>query len=180
MTGLSETLEPLVRLIEDVATTGANTAQVMYKVSKTAATPNGRPPWVVHHKYVVYEAISVVCPDAFAALTNGARLHRVSYFLTSRGDGSSPLLQLTARFTDSGLRVARGFSRPSISIIYGCSLGQSLEFPSHFVYSFNPSDMAFAKRVYPLFQGASDFFLQTLQQHPNNTDWLVTNPRYVQ
>jgi len=43
-------------------------------------------------------------------------------------------------------------------------------------YQFNPSDTAFAERIYPLFQGASQFFLETLQTYVNNTDWLVTNP----
>ncbi|KAJ7800469.1 hypothetical protein B0H14DRAFT_3490641 [Mycena olivaceomarginata] len=31
-------------------------------------------------------------------------------------------------------------------------------------------------RIYPLFRGASQFFLETLQVHPNHTDWLVVNP----
>ncbi|KIJ33662.1 glycoside hydrolase family 95 protein [Sphaerobolus stellatus SS14] len=49
--------------------------------------------------------------------------------------------------------------------------------------------MDFAKRIYPLYQGASQFFVETLQTYVNDTsqyffyvylrgliDWLVTNP----
>ncbi|KAJ7834877.1 glycosyl hydrolase family 65, N-terminal domain-containing protein [Mycena olivaceomarginata] len=43
-------------------------------------------------------------------------------------------------------------------------------------YLFDPTNTTFVKRVYPLFRGASQFFLETLQVHPNNTDWLVVNP----
>ncbi|KAK7000565.1 Six-hairpin glycosidase-like protein [Favolaschia claudopus] len=43
-------------------------------------------------------------------------------------------------------------------------------------YLFDPSNTTFVQRVYPLFRGASQFFLETLQVHPNNTDWLVVNP----
>ncbi|KAF8661368.1 hypothetical protein AX16_001462 [Volvariella volvacea WC 439] len=43
-------------------------------------------------------------------------------------------------------------------------------------YDFNPSDTSFARRIYPLFQGSSQFFLETLQTYVNNTNWLVTNP----
>jgi alpha-L-fucosidase 2 len=43
-------------------------------------------------------------------------------------------------------------------------------------YSYAPSNMTFVQRAYPLWRGASQFFLETLQQHPTNSGWLVTNP----
>jgi alpha-L-fucosidase 2 len=36
-------------------------------------------------------------------------------------------------------------------------------------------DKEFLKRIYPLLKGASEFFLDTLQEHPERK-WLVTNP----
>jgi hypothetical protein len=36
-------------------------------------------------------------------------------------------------------------------------------------YLFDPSNTTFVKRIYPLFAGASQFFLETLQPFVNNT-----------
>ncbi|KAA1471290.1 hypothetical protein DENSPDRAFT_837251 [Dentipellis sp. KUC8613] len=44
----------------------------------------------------------------------------------------------------------------------------------HFL--FDPTNMTYASRIYPLFQGASQFFLETLQPHPNESNWLITSP----
>ncbi|KAH7101407.1 Six-hairpin glycosidase-like protein [Auriculariales sp. MPI-PUGE-AT-0066] len=95
VTGLSDTMEPLLLLLEDVAVTGQHTAQVMYNVSDKASTSAGAPPWVMHHNTDLWRATA-----------------------------------------------------PIDSAYYG----------------FWPTG------------GASQFFLETLQPHPNNTNWLVTNP----
>jgi alpha-L-fucosidase 2 len=41
-------------------------------------------------------------------------------------------------------------------------------------YEFS-SDRAYLKRIYPVLKGASEFFLETLQEEPKHK-WLVTNP----
>ncbi|KAJ6626691.1 Six-hairpin glycosidase-like protein [Mycena sp. CBHHK59/15] len=50
---LADLVEPLLRLVEDVAVTGARTAQVIYNAAATAVTTGGGPgmgaPWVLHH-----------------------------------------------------------------------------------------------------------------------------------
>ncbi|KAH7100664.1 Six-hairpin glycosidase-like protein [Auriculariales sp. MPI-PUGE-AT-0066] len=122
---LDDTIEPLVKLLEDVAVTGQHTAQVMYNTSTQASTPNGGIPWVMHHNTDQWRATAPV-DNAFYGFwpTGGAWVLQTIY--------------------------------------------------EHML--FDPSDIAFARRVYPLFQGAAQFFLETLQPHPNNTDWLVTNP----
>ncbi|KAH8831600.1 alpha-l-fucosidase [Flagelloscypha sp. PMI_526] len=124
-TGLGDTIEPLITLLEDVAVTGAHTAQVMYNASTVASTPNGLAPWVLHHNTDQWRATAPV-DDAYYG------------------------------FWPAG----------------GAWQLQTLY--EHLL--FNPSDHAFAKRIYPLFQGAFQFFLETLQVYPNNTEWLVTNP----
>jgi hypothetical protein len=37
-------------------------------------------------------------------------------------------------------------------------------------HRFDPTNITFVQRVYPLFRGASQFFLETLQVHPNHTE----------
>ncbi|TFY68335.1 hypothetical protein EVG20_g3597 [Dentipellis fragilis] len=44
----------------------------------------------------------------------------------------------------------------------------------HFL--FDPTNLTYASRIYPLFQGSSQFFLETLQTHPNESNWLIINP----
>jgi hypothetical protein len=51
---VASTTETLIRLIEDVAITGAHNAQVMYNATDIAPGTGGGPgdgaPWVLHHK----------------------------------------------------------------------------------------------------------------------------------
>ncbi|KAF8202015.1 Six-hairpin glycosidase-like protein [Mycena galopus ATCC 62051] len=126
---LADLVEPVLRLIEDVAVTGARTAQVMYNASATAVNTGGAPgggaPWVIHHN------------------------------------------------TDQWRATA-----PMDAAFYGMwPTGGAFELQTVFEhYLFDPTNITFVQRVYPLFRGASQFFLETLQVHPNHTDWLVVNP----
>ncbi|KAF7335158.1 Glycoside hydrolase family 95 protein [Mycena sanguinolenta] len=126
---LADLVEPLIRLLEDVAVTGARTAQVMYNASATAVGTGGGPgngaPWVLHHN------------------------------------------------TDQWRATA-----PIDAAFYGLwPTGNAFELQTAFEhYLFDPTNVTFVQRIYPLFRGASQFFLETLQVHPNHTDWLVVNP----
>lgn len=46
---LQDTVEPVTRLLEDVAVTGRETAQKLWGTTSTAQS-SGLPPWVLHHK----------------------------------------------------------------------------------------------------------------------------------
>ncbi|KAJ6628541.1 alpha-L-fucosidase [Mycena sp. CBHHK59/15] len=119
---LADLVEPLLRLVEDVAVTGARTAQVMYNTTATAVTTGGGPgmdiPWELK------------------------RLHSTDQWRTTA---------------------------PMDAAFYGMwPTGGAFELQTVFEH--------YLHRVYPLFRGASQFFLETLQVHPNHTDWLVVNP----
>ncbi|KAJ7692887.1 alpha-L-fucosidase [Mycena rosella] len=117
---LADLVEPLLRLLEDVAVTGARTAQVMYNASQTAVGTDGGPgkgaPWVLHHNTDQWRATAPMDAAFYGMWPTGAAFELQTVF-------------------------------------------------EHYLH-----------RVYPLFRGASQFFLETLQVHPNNTDWLVVNP----
>jgi hypothetical protein len=75
---LADLVEPLLRLVEDVAVTGARTAQVMYNASATAVSTGGGPgsgaPWVLHHKSVFSLALAgEILKSVCVARTNGER-----------------------------------------------------------------------------------------------------------
>ncbi|KAJ7604830.1 alpha-fucosidase [Mycena polygramma] len=126
---LADLVEPLLRLIEDVAVTGARTAQVMYNASVTAVSTGGGPgngaPWVLHHNTDQWRATAPMDAAFYGMWPTGAAFELQTVF-------------------------------------------------EH--YLFDPTNITFVQRIYPLFRGASQFFLETLQAHPNHTDWLVVNP----
>ncbi|KAJ7310026.1 glycosyl hydrolase family 65, N-terminal domain-containing protein [Mycena albidolilacea] len=126
---LADLVEPLIRLIEDVAVTGARTAQVMYNASTTAVNTGGGPgngaPWVLHHNTDQWRATAPMDAAFYGLWPTGAAFQLQTVF-------------------------------------------------EH--YLFDPTNTTFVQRIYPLFRGASQFFLETLQVHPNHTDWLVVNP----
>ncbi|KAJ7120232.1 glycosyl hydrolase family 65, N-terminal domain-containing protein [Mycena epipterygia] len=126
---LADLVEPLFRLLEDVAVTGARTAQVMYNATATAVSTGGGPgsgaPWVLHHNTDQWRATAPMDAAFYGMWPTGAAFE--------------------------------------LQTVY-----------EH--YLFDPANITFVRRVYPLFRGASQFFLETLQVHPNNTDWLVVNP----
>jgi len=43
-------------------------------------------------------------------------------------------------------------------------------------YLHDPTNTNYARRIYPLFAGATQFFLETTVPYPGNSSWLVTNP----
>ncbi|KAF7342232.1 Glycoside hydrolase family 95 protein [Mycena venus] len=126
---LADLVEPLLRLVEDVAVTGARTAQVMYNASATAMNTGGGPgngaPWVLHHNTDQWRATAPMDAAFYGMWPTGAAFELQTVF-------------------------------------------------EH--YLFDPTNITFVQRIYPLFRGASQFFLETLQVHPNHTDWLVVNP----
>ncbi|KAJ7107518.1 glycosyl hydrolase family 65, N-terminal domain-containing protein [Mycena epipterygia] len=126
---LHDLVEPVIRLIEDTAVTGAHTAQVMYNATSTAVTTGGGPghgaPWVLHHNTDQWRATAPVDAAFYGFWPTGG------------------VFELQTLWEH---------------------------------YLFDPTNTTFVKRVYPLFRGASQFFLETLQVHPNHTDWLVVNP----
>ncbi|KAJ6597785.1 alpha-L-fucosidase [Mycena vulgaris] len=126
---LADLVEPLLRLIEDVAVTGARTAKVMYNASATAVDTGGGPgmgaPWVLHHNTDQWRATAPIDAAFYGTWPTGAAFELQTVF-------------------------------------------------EH--YLFDPVNTTFVQRVYPLFRGAAQFFLETLQVHPNQTDWLVVNP----
>ncbi|KAJ6469191.1 alpha-fucosidase [Mycena vitilis] len=126
---LADLVEPLFRLVEDVAVTGARTAQVMYNASVTAINTGGGPgngaPWVLHHNTDQWRATAPMDAAFYGMWPTGAAFELQTVF-------------------------------------------------EH--YLFDPTNITFVQRIYPLFRGASQFFLETLQVHPNHTDWLVVNP----
>ncbi|KAJ6562331.1 glycosyl hydrolase family 65, N-terminal domain-containing protein [Mycena capillaripes] len=126
---LADLVEPLFRLVEDVAITGARTAQVMYNASATAVNTGGGPgngaPWVLHHNTDQWRATAPMDAAFYGMWPTGAAFQLQTVF-------------------------------------------------EH--YLFDPTNITFVQRIYPLFRGASQFFLETLQIHPNHTDWLVVNP----
>ncbi|KAJ6617088.1 glycosyl hydrolase family 65, N-terminal domain-containing protein [Mycena sp. CBHHK59/15] len=126
---LADLVEPVIRLVEDVAVTGAHSAQVMYNATATAVGTGGGPgqgaPWVLHHNTDQWRATAPVDASFYGFWPTGG------------------VFELQTLF-------------------------------EHYLY--NPSNITFVQRAYPLFRGASQFFLETLQVHPNNTNWLVVNP----
>ncbi|KAJ7080944.1 alpha-l-fucosidase [Mycena belliarum] len=126
---LADLVEPVVRLVEDVAVTGAHMAQAMYNATASAVGTGGGPgqgaPWVMHHN-------------------------------TDQWRATAPIDAAFYGFWPTG----------------GVFELQTLW--EH--YLFDPTNTTFVQRIYPLFRGASQFFLETLQVHPNNTNWLVVNP----
>ncbi|KAJ7165420.1 alpha-l-fucosidase [Mycena filopes] len=126
---LADLVEPLLRLVEDVAVTGARTAQVMYNATATALGTGGGPgngaPWVLHHNTDQWRATAPMDAAFYGMWPTGAAFELQTVF-------------------------------------------------EH--YLFDPANITFAERVYPLFRGAAQFFLETLQVHPNHTEWLVVNP----
>jgi alpha-L-fucosidase 2 len=110
---LAESVEPLIRMVEDLAETGARTARAMY----------GARGWVVHHNTDIWRATAPIDGPNWGMWPCG---------------GAWLCLHLWDRFEFSG-------------------------------------DRAVLNRIYPVLKGASEFFLDTLQQSPDG-EWLVTNP----
>ena len=110
---MSECIEPLVRMIEELAQTGARTAREMY----------GARGWVAHHNTDLWRASGPVDHMQTGLWPTGA-----AWLCTHLWD--------------------------------------------HYDYT---GDAAYLARVYPLMQGASLFFLDTLVKDPN-TGFMVTNP----
>ena len=113
MTALPELVEPLERMIADLAVTGRETARRMY----------GAPGWVVHHNTDLWRQTSAI---------DGAR-----FGLWPMG-GAWLLMHLW----------------------------------DHYDYG---RDLAFLRRVWPLFRGAAEFFAAVLVEDPA-TGELVTSP----
>ena len=110
---LPECVEPLVRLVEDVAVTGRRVAEVHY----------GARGWVLHQNTDLWRAAAPMDGPTWGTWpTGGAWLCRHLW--------------------------------------------------EHYLYS---GDREFLERVYPLFTGAAQFFLDTLVEHPAS-GWLVTCP----
>ncbi|KAJ7833883.1 alpha-l-fucosidase [Mycena olivaceomarginata] len=124
VTGLSDCVEPLARMMEDVSVTGQSTAQTLWATTNTAKS-SGLPPWVVHHNTDQWRATWPIDAARYGMWPTG---------------GAWELQTLWEHFL------------------------------------FNPSNTTFAKRIYPLFAGSSQFFLETLVPYAGNSSWLVTNP----
>jgi len=110
---LAECVEPLIGMVNDLAVTGARTAQEMY----------GARGWVVHHNTDLWRASAPIDGPNWGMWPSG---------------GAWLCLHLWDH------------------------------------YEFN-GDKAQLKRIYPVLKGASEFFLDTLQEEPTHK-WLVTNP----
>jgi len=124
-TALGDTVEPITRLLEDIAITGRHTAQVMWNASSSAMSSTGALPYVLHHNTDQWRATAPIDGAVYGYWPTGA------------------VWELQTLWEH---------------------------------YQFDPSNTTFARRIYPLFAGASQFFLETLVPYVNNTDWLVTNP----
>ncbi|KAJ7798994.1 glycosyl hydrolase family 65, N-terminal domain-containing protein [Mycena olivaceomarginata] len=120
VTGLSDCVEPLARMMEDVSVTGQSTAQTLWATTNTAKS-SGLPP---------------IPADQWRATWP---IDAARYGMWPTG-GAWELQTLWEHFL------------------------------------FNPSNTTFAKRIYPLFAGSSQFFLETLVPYAGNSSWLVTNP----
>ncbi|KAJ7118022.1 glycosyl hydrolase family 65, N-terminal domain-containing protein [Mycena crocata] len=73
---LADLVEPLLRLVEDVAVTGARTAQVMYNATSTAigtgGGPGNRAPWVLHHNTDQWRATAPIDAAFYGFWPTGA------------------------------------------------------------------------------------------------------------
>jgi alpha-L-fucosidase 2 len=110
---LAECVEPLIAMVEELAVTGARTAQKMY----------GARGWVAHHNTDLWRASAPIDGPNWGMWPSG---------------GAWLCLHLWDRYEFSG-------------------------------------DQGYLKRIYPVLKGASEFFLDTLQEEPKQK-WLVTNP----
>jgi len=110
---LSECVEPLMAMVEDLTVTGGRTAQKMY----------GARGWVVHHNTDIWRASAPIDGPQWGMWPCG---------------GAWLSLHLWDRYEYSG-------------------------------------DSTVLRRIYPVLKGASEFFLDTLQETPDKK-WLVTNP----
>lgn len=112
-TNLSECVEPLFRMIEDLSESGARTAKSMYGA-------NG---WVTHHNTDIWRATGPIDGPIWGMWPTGGAW-------------------LTTHLWE------------------------------HFQFG---GDKKFLERAYPIMKGACEFFIDTLQEHPEKK-WLVTNP----